>query len=562
MSTEPSRRQQLSELDRRAAELLLHLGSLAGAGSGPAPRGGQAVPLPILGETVARLGELTGGEVHLTMVGHAFSLGWRPVKVGSAGRASVQQLCRAWCRHGIGRLTFARQVSPSALEILAELLGGGRRVKWRGKALAIRAGEVQIHSLPAGDQTSPDEIGAECPGVLVDALLHHCRRSWRAALAGASLDLRGLRRLLVSVAERLQSGDPRLLGLVCAPGALTVPEAHVVRVTLFAMQAGVALDLPRRELLDLGAGAMLHGLAKIRGARGEEQLCPFSPSGDREGVERFIRTLLSNLCARGGLSPQTLPLLVVLHEAQLEFSRADLYPRIAPGGVSHHLFSQLTALATMASLAACAAAQGGQQPSQELAANLERAAGWIHPDLALTFSRVLSGSPMGHVREILDEAAASAEDGPEAGPIGPAVRSEGRAPRVLLVDDEADIRMTLRALLENFGFEVEEAEDGLWGSRLIKSRPYDLVFLDLMMPQMDGFDLLRSLPAELRERLPIVILSARSQDREVLHGHELGAAHYLVKPFEVATVLETLAQLVQDLGPEQGRRISQFLARK
>jgi len=89
--------------------------------------------------------------------------------------------------------------------------------------------------------------------------------------------------------------------------------------------------------------------------------------------------------------------------------------------------------------------------------------------------------------------------------------------RILIVDDDMDIRLTLRALLEDLYFQVDEAEDGLWALEKLKSNKYQLMFLDLMMPQMDGFEVLQRIPPEALKDMPVVILTARGQDEDMFN---------------------------------------------
>jgi two-component system, OmpR family, response regulator len=102
--------------------------------------------------------------------------------------------------------------------------------------------------------------------------------------------------------------------------------------------------------------------------------------------------------------------------------------------------------------------------------------------------------------------------------------------RILLIEDEQRIRAFVARGLAAEGFLVDEAADGERGLELALRDSYDLAILDLLLPRMDGFEVLRSL-RERRPRLPVLILSARSDLRSKLAGFELGAIDYLAKPF-------------------------------
>lgn len=101
--------------------------------------------------------------------------------------------------------------------------------------------------------------------------------------------------------------------------------------------------------------------------------------------------------------------------------------------------------------------------------------------------------------------------------------------RILIVDDEADIREVVREYAEINGYVADEAEDGMIALHMIKEQNYDLVILDVMMPRLDGFSLCR----EIRNivDVPIIILSARQEEYDKLFGFELGVDDYVVKPF-------------------------------
>ena len=100
---------------------------------------------------------------------------------------------------------------------------------------------------------------------------------------------------------------------------------------------------------------------------------------------------------------------------------------------------------------------------------------------------------------------------------------------ILIADDEAEIRELLRLYLENENYTVLEAADGHETLRLFREQKVDLCILDVMMPGMDGFHVLR----EMRKtsNLPVLMLSARDQDADKILGLNLGADDYLAKPF-------------------------------
>ena len=101
--------------------------------------------------------------------------------------------------------------------------------------------------------------------------------------------------------------------------------------------------------------------------------------------------------------------------------------------------------------------------------------------------------------------------------------------KILVVDDESLIRSVIREYLEDSHYEVEEAENGEAAFRKLLKNSYDLLILDIMMPEMDGFSLLKELPKE--KHIPTIVLSARGEEYDKLTGFDLGIDAYLTKPF-------------------------------
>ena len=106
--------------------------------------------------------------------------------------------------------------------------------------------------------------------------------------------------------------------------------------------------------------------------------------------------------------------------------------------------------------------------------------------------------------------------------------------RILVIEDENDIRQLLRFNLEREGFAVLEAADGLGGLHMATSELPDLVVLDLMLPGMDGCDVCRRLKAQpVTAAIPVLMLTARGEEVDRIVGLTLGADDYVVKPFSV-----------------------------
>jgi DNA-binding response OmpR family regulator len=131
--------------------------------------------------------------------------------------------------------------------------------------------------------------------------------------------------------------------------------------------------------------------------------------------------------------------------------------------------------------------------------------------------------------------------------------------RVLVVDDEAPIRLLCRVNLEAAGMHVREAEDGAAGLAAAREEPPDVILLDVMMPGMDGWQVLEELLGdEQTQDIPIVFLTARAELRDQARGLELGGVDYVTKPFNPIE----LAPLVEHLAERAGRGESQELRRE
>ena len=100
---------------------------------------------------------------------------------------------------------------------------------------------------------------------------------------------------------------------------------------------------------------------------------------------------------------------------------------------------------------------------------------------------------------------------------------------LLVVDDEQHIRDLIRKYAKFEGYDIEETDNGMAAVEMCRSKRYDLVILDVMMPELDGFSTCR----ELRKftQVPVIMLSARGEEYDRIHGFELGVDDYVVKPF-------------------------------
>ena len=101
--------------------------------------------------------------------------------------------------------------------------------------------------------------------------------------------------------------------------------------------------------------------------------------------------------------------------------------------------------------------------------------------------------------------------------------------RILIVDDEENIREVVREYCELNGFDADEAADGMEALEMVKANSYDCVILDVMMPKLDGFSTCREI--KKIDSIPVIMLSARQEEYDKLFGFELGVDDYVVKPF-------------------------------
>lgn len=113
--------------------------------------------------------------------------------------------------------------------------------------------------------------------------------------------------------------------------------------------------------------------------------------------------------------------------------------------------------------------------------------------------------------------------------------------KVLLVDDDKQILSSLRVYLELENYEVYTASNGLEAIKQIKECKPEIVVLDIMMPEMDGFEVLEKMKAEKEYRdIPVIMLTAKSQDIDVLKGYRMGASSYMTKPFNLNELVENI----------------------
>lgn len=120
---------------------------------------------------------------------------------------------------------------------------------------------------------------------------------------------------------------------------------------------------------------------------------------------------------------------------------------------------------------------------------------------------------------------------------------EAKMKKILIVDDEEQIRNILRMYLVREGYEISEAEDGEKGLKLFYEKPFDLVILDVMLPKKDGWSILREI--KKYTETPVIMLTARDDSEDEVFGFEMGADDYITKPFNNKVLLARVKSLLR-----------------
>jgi two-component system, OmpR family, alkaline phosphatase synthesis response regulator PhoP len=139
-----------------------------------------------------------------------------------------------------------------------------------------------------------------------------------------------------------------------------------------------------------------------------------------------------------------------------------------------------------------------------------------------------------------------------------------QAGKVLVVDDEQEIRELCRVNLEFEGYDVIEAPDGPTAVALARSEQPDIVFLDLMMPGMDGWEVLRTLKEDdATAGIAVILLTAKTGEQDQMRGWQEGILEYVAKPFNPLSLAEWAARAMQPRDPaeesERRRRVLEQL---
>ena len=110
--------------------------------------------------------------------------------------------------------------------------------------------------------------------------------------------------------------------------------------------------------------------------------------------------------------------------------------------------------------------------------------------------------------------------------------------KILIADDEGMIRKVLRMNLVKWGYEVREAVDGAQALEELSKNNYDLLICDVMMPNKNGWEVLKEVKSNPKMKdMPVIVLTAKNEDADMFTGYDLGATYYMTKPFTKAQLL-------------------------
>ncbi len=126
--------------------------------------------------------------------------------------------------------------------------------------------------------------------------------------------------------------------------------------------------------------------------------------------------------------------------------------------------------------------------------------------------------------------------------------------KILIVEDDGNIRELLRLYLEREGYEITEASNGEEGVELWRKINPDMILLDVMMPIMDGWQVCKIIRKE--SKVPIIIMTAKGETFDKVNGLEMGADDYIVKPLEMREVIARVRAIFRRLAPEDSGKIS------
>ena len=129
--------------------------------------------------------------------------------------------------------------------------------------------------------------------------------------------------------------------------------------------------------------------------------------------------------------------------------------------------------------------------------------------------------------------------------------------RILIADDEPDIITLLVSILKSEDYDVITASDGAEALMAIKISHPDVVILDIMMPKLDGMQVLQKVREDTEiSSIPVIMLTAKASDKDILSGYKYGANYYIPKPFEISDILEGVRMVLKPVKKRKRFKIS------
>ena len=130
--------------------------------------------------------------------------------------------------------------------------------------------------------------------------------------------------------------------------------------------------------------------------------------------------------------------------------------------------------------------------------------------------------------------------------------------KILVVDDEVNIRLLIKKYATLEQYEIDEAENGIEAIEKCKKHDYDLIIMDVMMPELDGFSAVKAI--HKTKNIPVIMLSARGEEYDKIHGFEVGVDDYVVKPFSSRELMLRIAAVLKRTGgiPKEEKEIVSF----
>lgn len=131
--------------------------------------------------------------------------------------------------------------------------------------------------------------------------------------------------------------------------------------------------------------------------------------------------------------------------------------------------------------------------------------------------------------------------------------------RVLIVDDEINIRKVVREYAEFEGYEVSEAENGMDAVNICKNESFDIIIMDVMMPRLDGYSAVKEIHKS--KPIPVIMLSARGEEYDKLFGFEIGVDDYVVKPFSPKELMARVKAVLKrnSASKDSGKNSDRFI---